>query len=102
MPTVAPASAHPTGQIADLIEQHRAAWQRFEDFCGIEDHECKTEYYPLNFAEEEALNAVCSHRAQTLEDARTKAAYLNEFLKHSELTREQERMFFRSFLPSAA
>jgi len=96
LPAVAPDESA-ASTIAGLIEQHRRAWQAFEDFCGIEDHECKAEYYPLNFAEEAALNAVCSQHPQTLADAQARAAYLDAFTKHSELTREQERLFFRSF-----
>lgn len=78
---IVPASVQ-SGQIADLIEQHRTAWQAFEDFITPDCDEYGAEYHRLTEAEEAALDAVCAAPVHTLDDARTKAVYLDTFLKH--------------------
>lgn len=98
MPVTAPAGAQ---ELHDLIEHHRTAWQTFEDFCRT-DHGYDAEYDRLNSEEEKALDAVCGAPTQSMADARTKAVYLDNFLKHSELTAEQVTLLLRSFLPAVA
>jgi hypothetical protein len=74
----------PTHELRALIEQHEVAYAAFGKSIGVADGN-RHDHENASQAEEKALLAVCSYRAVSEGDRRTKAEYLLEVEARGEL-----------------
>lgn len=90
-----------------LKDAHRKAWVSFEEICDFSDYVSEDDpSYPIleaeharrSDAEDAALTAVCAYPARTLEEAKSKAIFLMEATRVSELDEHQVKALLQSFI----
>ncbi|WP_374545274.1 hypothetical protein [Rhodoblastus sp.] len=93
--------------LSALIERHRVAYAEFNDACGFADFieegdpafaAAAGKYERLNKVEDALMDELLAFPVKTLEDGRTKAAYLAQHFERGDPQHYQFDAFMRSFL----
>ena len=93
--------------LSALKDAQRKAWVSFEEICDFSDYISKddpsysileAEHARRSDAEDAALTAVCAYPARTLEEAKSKAIFLMEETRVSEMDEHQVKALLQSFI----
>lgn len=83
---------NPSGELADLLQTHREALQRFEDACPCMDVvnlkreptlEEEAIWENASSAEEDAFMQICSYHPANAEEEKAKGAYLLSYMEET-------------------